>query len=561
MYNQADANSSENSVESDTPIVTHEPPNIILKMSQIKTQSDTIIIYGGMLLLGIIISTVLISMLQIEWKITSSFQAFDIGPIITIIKGLLGTLIIPLFSNLSNIYGRAPIYTCVILIWVIGNFYMSSSSSFLNYSIGSIIGGLGETGNTLLVPIILADFLSPKNRGFGFILYTLPDLIALGVSLPVIEIAERDENWRLLFNIFGGLLLVFASPVIITLFKLQVKARRLVPKFNSKISLLGEVDWLGILLLTISLSAILIPFSLVVKFDDGWKSPSIYTPILLGALFFIGFLIWSLKYSKNSIISPNLIQNRGAITMVIIRSLLFFDSNLTWTYMSPYLSLTRNLDQYQVSQIYLGFRLSWHASGFLMAFILRKYTKSTRLLVQISLAVNALGVGLALGSRSPQSPVWSVILAETLIGLGSGSTACAGLVILQSTVEFSDIANISALDDLLSTIFGTVSIALANTIWNLATYNNLINRLPSSLHGLIPELIASNKYNELLPIEFKENWVLALGDTQWLMCTISTILAVICFVISCCLPQVDLDKCQLVMNSSDCEEREDDEVN
>jgi hypothetical protein len=196
-----------------------------------------------------------------------------------------------------------------------------------------------------------------------------------------------------------------------------------------------------------------------------------------------------------------------------------------------------------------------------MAFILRKYTKSTRLLVQISLAVNALGVGLALGSRSPQSPVWSVILAETLIGLGSGSTACAGLVILQSTVEFSDIANISALDDLLSTIFGTVSIALANTIWNLATYNNLINRLPSSLHGLIPELIASNKYNELLPIEFKENWVLALGDTQWLMCTISTILAVICFVISCCLPQVDLDKCQLVMNSSDCEEREDDEVN
>ncbi|KXN64571.1 hypothetical protein CONCODRAFT_14279 [Conidiobolus coronatus NRRL 28638] len=204
MYNEAESNSSENSMRSGTAIVTHEPSSMILKMSQIKTRSDSIIIYGGLLLLGIIISTVLITMLQIEWKITSSFQAFDIGPIITIIKGLLGTLIIPLFSNLSNIHGRAPIYTCVILIWIIGNFCMSSSSSFLNYSIGSVIGGLGETGNTLLVPIILADFLSPKDRGFGFILYTLPDLIALGVSLPVIEIAERGENWRLLLNIFGG---------------------------------------------------------------------------------------------------------------------------------------------------------------------------------------------------------------------------------------------------------------------------------------------------------------------------------------------------------------------
>ncbi|KXN64815.1 hypothetical protein CONCODRAFT_74605 [Conidiobolus coronatus NRRL 28638] len=194
-----------------------------------------------------------------------------------------------------------------------------------------------------------------------------------------------------------------------------------------------------------------------------------------------------------------------------------------------------------------------------MAFILRKYTKSARLLVQISLAINALGVGLTLGSRSPQSPTWSVILAETLIGLGSGSTACAGLVILQSTVEFSEIANISALDDLLSTISGAVSIALANTIWNLATYNNLLNRLPTNLHELIPKLIASNEYNKLLPREFKENWILALGDTQWLMCTISTILAVICFLISCCLPQVDLEKCQLAMTSSDYEEREDEE--
>ncbi|KXN73070.1 MFS general substrate transporter [Conidiobolus coronatus NRRL 28638] len=525
-------------------------PNIVSKMTQIRSTVDNWTIYLGVLLLGFTLAICSGATYQLTWTITSSFSSFDIGPVVDVVNGLLGILFIPLFAALSDVYGRGLILTFSLILCVIGLFVTGTAGDFGAYSAGNIIGGLGETGRALLFPIILADFLSPRNRGFGFFLNWFPSCIALGAALPVIQAAQEGDQWRWIYKAQGIMTIVTAIPILFGLFRLQMKAQRFLPQFNYQASSLRKVDWVGIVLLTAGFSCILIPFSLVVRKEDGWSDPSIYVPIIFGALILIAFLVWEIKFVKHPLVSRKLLTNRAAMVMIVVRAFLSFDSTFTWTYMTSYLGLTREIDQFHVAQIYLGFRITWYIAGFICALFLKKFNH-IRIIVWASLLVNAIGMGLALHSRHPHSAEWYVVFAEAVIGLGAGFSSCAGLVVLQSTVDFTEIANISAIDSLVTSVFTSIAISITNALWNSTTAASLMERLPEQFHDKIGDLLADNKYTDIIPEEFKENWIAALGDSQWLMCTIGTILACICLGISFLLPPVDLDKCQQDMFTKD----------
>ncbi|KXN73067.1 MFS general substrate transporter, partial [Conidiobolus coronatus NRRL 28638] len=408
---------------------------------------------------------------------------------------------------------------------------------------GTILAGLGETGRGLLIPIILADFLSPRNRGFGFILNWVPSLLALGIAIPVIGAAQDGDKWRWLYNGQAIFVAVTAIPILFGLFRLQHRAQRLVPSFNYEASSLLKVDWIGIALLTAGFGCILIPFTMVIREANGWASPAIFIPIIFGVLILAVFIVWEMKFTKHPLVSYRLLNNRAAIIMVIVRAFLMFDSTLTWQYMTPYLSLSRGITADHVASINLGFRLTWYIMGFICAFILKKFNY-IRLIVWVSMAVNALGVGLTLPSRHPHTSEAVVIVVEAIIGAGAGVAACAGLVVLQTTVDFKDIANISAIDTLTSNIFASIASAVGTAVWNTSLRDNLAKELPSGYHDQVAGLIADTSKIAALPAELTENWLTALGNSQWLMCTISTVFACVCFVLTLGLPSIDLDKCQ-----------------
>lgn len=517
--------------------------NIVLKMAQIRTRFDNWAIYIGNLLLGIAVCICSQATYQLGWSITSKLGFFDISPIVEVISKILSILFISLYAALSDIYGRGLMLSLAVTFSAIGLFTTGAASSFGAYSAGNIISGLGDTGITLLIPIILADFLTPRNRGFGFILFYLPPSIALGAAIPVISAAKEGEKWRWIYNSQGIMTIITSIPILFILFKLQGKAKRLLPQFSYQPSSLLKVDWIGVILLTSLLGCVLIPFSLVVRNNDGWASPYIFIPIIIGILIFIAFILWEIKYTRHPLITRKLLNNKAAIVMILVRASLEFDYSFTWTYMAAYLGLTREIDQDHTALIFLGFRVARFIAGSICAFLIRRFGY-TRPIIWISLAVNAVGMGLTLASRHPHTAEWFVVFGEALIGIGSGFAECAGLVIIQSTVDFSEIANVSAVDRLISIVFSTVALSITNTLWNSYTWTHLMTRLPDEYHKLIPSLLSSNNYTELLPPELKENWIAALGDSQWIMCTIGTILACVCFIFSLLLPPIDLDKCQ-----------------
>jgi MFS family permease len=523
--------------------------NIVLKMSQIRSNFDNWTIYLGVLFLGLTIAILVNAQMNLYFVITSSFQSFDIGPVVDVVNTLLGILFVPLAAALSDVYGRGLILTIFLIIKVIGSAIVGTAQNFGVYSAGNIIAGLGETGRGLLIPIILADFLSPRNRGFGFILNWVPSCLALGIAIPVITGAQKGDNWRWLYNGQAIFVAITAIPILFGLFRLQRKAQSFSPKFNYQASSLLKVDWIGILLLTSGFGCILIPFTMVIREANGWASPAIFVPIIFGVLILVGFAIWEVKFTKYPLVSYRLLNNRAAIIMVIVRAFLMFDSNLTWQYMTPYLSLSRGINVDHVASINLGYRLTWYILGFATAFILRRFNY-IRGIVWVSMALNAIGVGLTLPSRHPHTSEAIVVLVEAIIGAGAGVAACAGLVVLQTTVDFKDIANISALDTLVTNIFSSIASAVGSAVWNTSLRNNLTSQLPESYHSQIASLIADTSKIAALPTDLAESWMTALGNSQWLMCTISTVFACVCFVLTLGLPSIDLDKCQQIMDTA-----------
>jgi MFS family permease len=529
---------------------------IPLKMAQIRTKAENWAIYVGFLVLGLGSAIVGTALYGIDWTISSAFEAFDISPAVTVASELLNIFLIPLLAALSDIYGRGIIMAGSWLFVIISEFMHGAAPDFGVYSAAGIIGGIGGTGTDLMYPIVFADFLKPRNRGFVFVLQYLPSFIALGVSIPIIKATEDNDKWRILFYFKGSWVFVFCIPLLYILFRLQNRAKGLLPSWDYNVSSLRKVDWIGLIILVTSLGCFLMPFNFYQRWEEGWAAPAIFVPVILGCILSIVFFVWEIKYTKRPLVSYRLLANRGAMVMILVRAFGTFDGNFTWYYMHTYLSLTRDIKPHKVTEIYLGFRIAWYMAGFITAFILRRYPY-VRPYVWGSLILHGIGNGLAIASRYPTSPTWFVILAEAVIGFGGGVISCVGLVVLQSTVEFVDIASIVAFDTLVSSVFRSVANATSNAVWNGSHWKNLQYYLPEDLHELIPDLLSTNKYNELIPEEYKPQWILAMSDSQWLMCTISVCFSALCLAISLLLPPIDLGKCQQVMEANQSEDSEE----
>ncbi|KXN73066.1 hypothetical protein CONCODRAFT_4089, partial [Conidiobolus coronatus NRRL 28638] len=63
---------------------SNDDDNIILKMSQIRSNFDNWTIYLGVLFLGMTVAILVNAQMTLFFVITSSFQSFDIGPVVDV---------------------------------------------------------------------------------------------------------------------------------------------------------------------------------------------------------------------------------------------------------------------------------------------------------------------------------------------------------------------------------------------------------------------------------------------------------------------------------------------
>jgi len=232
---------------------------------------------------------------------------------------LTSTLATPLYGKLSDLYGRRHLLTWSISIFLVSSVGCALSQSMAILVIFRLIQGVGGGGLISLAQATIADIIAPRERGRyqGYIsgMYAVASIIG-----PLFGgVLTHSLSWRYIFwiNLPIGLVALFISR----------RSLRILPVSPIK----KDLDWLGMVLLTMSLLCLLIAFTLLGQ--HGRLTPSMVV-LLVSAIG--GMLLFMLaeKRAKEPVIPLSLLEVRE-FTVGIYVLFIAFMQILTMTIMLP----------------------------------------------------------------------------------------------------------------------------------------------------------------------------------------------------------------------------------
>lgn len=158
---------------------------------------------------------------------------------------LTATSVAPVFGTLSDIFGRRLMLIIALGVFVAGSVLCALASDMLTLIVARALQGLGGGGIIPVVQTIIADAISPKERG-RYQAYFSGVWLAAGVSGPLLGgVITEYWSWPVIFWINVPLTLIALAVLLPRLNRLPVHYRK------------RKVDWFGGLLLMASAVVVL----------------------------------------------------------------------------------------------------------------------------------------------------------------------------------------------------------------------------------------------------------------------------------------------------------------
>ncbi len=240
---------------------------------------------------------------------------------------LATTVSTPIWGKLADLFNRKLLIQLALLIFVVG----SAAAGFSQGS-GTLIGlrvvqGLGAGGLTALSQIIMADIISPRERGRYMGLFGA--IMGVGtVGGPLLGGLITDSiGWR--WNFFVGVPLAAVAIVLLQ------KTLRLPARPQQKV----VIDYLGAVLLAAGVSLLLIWASLA-GHDFAWVSATSAVMVGGAVVLLVALVVVELK-TREPIIPLTLFRNR-TFTLAVVASISVGVAMFgTSVFLSQYMQLAR----------------------------------------------------------------------------------------------------------------------------------------------------------------------------------------------------------------------------
>jgi EmrB/QacA subfamily drug resistance transporter len=208
---------------------------------------------------------------------------------------LTATAVTPLYGKLADIYGRRNVMVTAVVIFLIGSVACALAPTMTALIFARGFQGLGGGGLMSLAQIIVADVVTPRERGryqgyFGTVFATA------SVSGPVLGgFLAQHLHWSLIFWIN----LPLGAVGLVTM----VRALRRLPKVERP----HQLDFLGAALMMGAAVALLLALTW-----GGTRFPWLSLPI--GALTFLSLVLWALfvlrvVYAQEPFLPVSIMQN------------------------------------------------------------------------------------------------------------------------------------------------------------------------------------------------------------------------------------------------------------
>ncbi|KAI8138700.1 major facilitator superfamily domain-containing protein [Fennellomyces sp. T-0311] len=474
-------------------------------------------------------------------RVTSIFDSNNYMSVISTVTYILQSVLFPTYSKLSDLFGRTEMLTIAIVIYVVSYIVMATAQSFATVVGGQILYTFGASGVTILGHILIADMTDIASRGFYHGVFHFPQIINLFVC-PIVAQSFIDRDlWRWGYGHLPLVVLVGNLPLIYGLWKVQYKvykeglfqeyknARREKDNHRTVLQSIGyyleAIDTIGCILLVGALTMTLLPLVLALYTWGGWSNSRVIGTICGGAACWVVLFIYEWRYATKPLIPMANWPNYTPFWGVLATSTVTIIQATEWQYLLAYFQVTRKIDESKSVLLGRGYNVGYIVIQVIVGYMMMR-TRMWRPYVYAGIALMILGMGLLYASRWPSSSDAFIVVAQLIVGLGSGLLDLPVTVAIQSSVPHNDLAMVTALYQLGGSIAASIGSTMAGTIWN--------NMLPNQLAKYAPEVdalkvIGSIQYAQSLTGEQHEGVVLAYAETQQVINIIALCISALTF--------------------------------
>ncbi|KAF9118318.1 hypothetical protein BGW39_001294 [Mortierella sp. 14UC] len=480
--------------------------------------------------------------------VASYFEVTSLTAVLPTILAVLATALVPFYTKVSDVFGRAGSLTYAFTSYLIGLTIEGTAQSFLQLAIGQIFYGMGVTGIQALSQVVIADTTSLLHRGIMFAMYDMGNVVNIWVAQALIDpvtLGGPDDKWRMAYIAMGCISGFGALALLVPLWYVQLylKHRKIAqPPRRTLRWLATEFDFPGAILILLALSFTLLPLVLARRMANNWRSPVVLGLFCSGLVFFILLFTWEAKWAKRPIMSVKIWTNRTAFGCLMIMFLLKVLGNVVWQYLTQYFVVSRDLTFGQSYLLVRGFQMAWLVFQLVAGLIMKRFKKA-RLLVWIGIFIYVIGVGLMIPARHKDASTFLVVISQTIAGAGGGMAHLACSVLVTGVVHKKDVATVVGASQILVSFGSAVGNALAGGIWT----QYLPARLREHVTGPYDQVRAMNdplKYVKNLDPITKAQVVQAYSDSQWFMSVMGLAVAVLTVICAAMLKHVDLEQDQ-----------------
>jgi EmrB/QacA subfamily drug resistance transporter len=374
---------------------------------------------------------------------------------------LSSTVVSPLYGKFGDLHGRKVVLQVAIVIFLVGSALCGLAQTMMQLILFRVLQGVGGGGLIVTTMAIIGDLIPPRERGryqglfgavFGFATIVGPLLGGFFVD---------NLTWRWIFYInlpVGAAALAVIAAVLPS------------PSTHRE----RVIDYLGALLLSVALSAVIL-FTSLGGTTFPWGSPVIIALIACGLLGFAAFAFVETR-AREPILPLVLFRNRNfaiATSVGLVVGLSLFGSV---TYLPIYLQVvkgeTPTASGLQLTPMMLAMLVTSVASG-------RTISRWGRYKVFPVAGTALMTIGLILLSRlSADLNVWHTSMAALVLGLGMGMVMQVLTLSVQNSVDYAHLGVATAGTALFRSIGGALGVALFGTIF--------ANGLQAQMIGLLP---------------------------------------------------------------------------
>ena len=271
----------------------------------------------------------------------------------------------------------------------------------------------------------------------------------------IIQAFGNESGWRLVFgvNLPIGVATLVAAALLLP------------PKHEGDATARAGIDWLGLLLLTAGLVALLVP--LIEGQDKGWPLWT-YLTLAAGVLLLVVFAFWEVAYTRrgnNPLVPPHLFSHpafTGGVILALVYfaafTSIFFTISILWQTGLGHTAL-------QSGVVSIPFAIGSIIASSQSNQLSQRLGRTVLVIGTVLVTVGLVWVWLVLRSSAPADLThWDLLLPLFLAGLGNGAFIAPNAQFIIATVDRSEAGAASGVVSTVQRVGSAVGIAIIGSV-------------------------------------------------------------------------------------------------